>query len=152
DAVLIDVGSGIVLTGQTFDLDEDVANGVGVDSRPQLVVEVVLDLEHLEDVELDVAKVRLVVAHALDRNLSGHSISRDLRPTPEPPARRLPSPPYALPTWNRGPGTHPQRNPQPDRRRRARGDHHQGNLLPSRGPSRQLLQPLRLQGTGHPHR
>ena len=63
-AVAVLVRRGEVLAGEPVDLGEDRAGGLAVDLREGALAEDVVAAEHLEEVELDVAQVALVVAHA----------------------------------------------------------------------------------------
>ena len=63
--VAVGVGEGVaeLAAGHPVDLAEDRPGGVGVDVREGSGAEDLVTLEHLEEVELDVAHVALVVAH-----------------------------------------------------------------------------------------
>ena len=61
DPVLVDIGGGEVLTGETLDLGQDVPGGRLVQIRPGAGSEVVLDPVDLEEIELEVSEIRPIV-------------------------------------------------------------------------------------------
>jgi hypothetical protein len=63
-AVAVDEGCGEVVGREALDLVEDAADGVLVHLLEDALAELLLESEQLEQVELDVADVALVVAHA----------------------------------------------------------------------------------------
>jgi hypothetical protein len=65
DPVLIDVGGGEVLAGETLDLGQDVPGGGFIHVGPGSGPEVVLDPVDLEEVELEVSEIRPVVTRQI---------------------------------------------------------------------------------------
>ncbi len=59
----LDEAGGEVLTGESLDLAKDVHHRVPVEILEGSGTEIRLEMEHLEEVELDVAQVALVMAH-----------------------------------------------------------------------------------------
>ncbi len=61
DPILVDIGGGEVLSGQTLDLVEDVPGRPLLDGLPVGGGPIVLNPIDFEEVELDVSEIRLVV-------------------------------------------------------------------------------------------